>query len=437
MSLSKSVRPRTWWTKSVQVCLTVLFAVSMVGIAGTAIAEDHDGEGTLWNAVIDGTPSLNVRTRIEIADVDGADQSEAYTMRTRLGYGTKPWNGGSVFIEAENTTAVATTQYFNAVEGPTGQTTIADPTNTEVNQAFLKYTNEDLLNSTIIAGRQRVILDDARFVGNVGWRQNEQTYDAVVLASPLGTDDVNVAYGYVRWIRRIFGQDHNSGHALADLKTNAHLINASYSGLDFAKITAFAYMLDVRAVAALSSATYGFRATGDYEIDDAWKVIYEGSYAYQTDHADYTNAAGDDSYGAHYAMVQGKVAQSDLGAIGVGWELLGSDDGAHQFKTPVATAHKFNGWADAFLGNGGPAGLRDLFVSVSPKLPCKLSGSFIFHNFKTDDGNDKLGNEYDLILKRPINKNLSVLTKAAIFEADNDSGLADIWRIWLQADFKF
>ncbi|MDP6980361.1 MAG: alginate export family protein [Myxococcota bacterium] len=401
------------------------------------MAADHDAEGTLWNAVIDGTPSLNVRTRIEIADADGADQSEAYTMRTRLGYGTKPWNGGSVFIEAENTTAVATTQYFNAVEPATGQTPIADPTNTEVNQAFLKYTNEDLLNSTIVAGRQRIILDDARFVGNVGWRQNEQTYDAVKASSTLGLEDVSVAYVYARYVRRIFGEDNNSAFAAqADWKSNAHLFNASYSGLDFAKITAFIYLLDVRDNAAGSSATYGFRATGDHAFDDTWKVIYEGSYAHQTDHADYVNA-GDKSYGANYARVEGKVAQSDWGTLGVGWELLGSDDGDHVFTTPLATAHKFNGWADVFLNNGGATGLRDLFVSVSPKLPCKLSGTFVWHNFRTDDGNDKLGNEYDIIVKRPINEHLSVLTKAAIFEADSDSALNDIWRIWMQADFKF
>jgi hypothetical protein len=28
-------------------------------------------------------------------------------------------------------------------------------------------------------GRQRINLDDQRFVGSVGWRQNEQTFDAV------------------------------------------------------------------------------------------------------------------------------------------------------------------------------------------------------------------------------------------------------------------
>lgn len=57
---------------------------------------------------------------------------------------------------------------------------MADPECTEANQAYLQM---KLGTFTGIAGRQRVILDNARFIGNVGWRQNEQTYDAVTFKS--------------------------------------------------------------------------------------------------------------------------------------------------------------------------------------------------------------------------------------------------------------
>jgi hypothetical protein len=36
--------------------------------------------------------------------------------------------------------------------------------------------------------------------------------------------------------------------------------------------------------------------------------------------------------------------------VKVGYELLGSDNGEYGFATPLATLHKFNGWADQFLG---------------------------------------------------------------------------------------
>lgn len=413
--------------KSIWICVPVLLVLGSFGISDAAVAE-----GGFWDAVTNGKPSLNMRARIEIADMDLAGpaklrQSEAYTLRTRLGYGTKSWHGGMLFAEAENTTAIATRQYFKVVEGKTGQTTIADPTNTEVNQAYLKIQREDLIDYTIIGGRQRIKLDDDRFVGNVGWRQNEQTYDAILGASSLGVEDLKVTYAYLRHVRNIFGgQDPKP-----DWKTNTHIINASYAGLEMVKLTGFIYLLDVRTDPANSSASYGFRATGATEIADKLKLGYEASYAFQSDHAD--NPV---DYKAHYAWTQLKVTQSDLGSVGLGYELLGSDDGVARFVTPLATAHKFNGWADVFLDNGGAAGLQDLFISVAPKLPCKLSGSLVYHRFWSDEGDIHLGDEWDLIVKRPVNEHLSVLLKSAYFDS-SDASRNDIWRLWLQADLKF
>jgi len=262
-----------------------------------------------------------------------------------------------------------------------------------------------------------------------------------MVSSGLGVENTTAAYGYVRKVRRIFGEsDQAAPAAFGDLKTNTHLIHGSYSGLDFAKVTGFVYLLDVVDADALSSASYGFRFTGDHEIDETWKVTYEGSYTYQSDFADYKTIAAGNSYGAHYAMVQAKVSQSDLGTLGVGWEMLGSDGGDQQFQTPLATAHKFNGWADVFAAgpstNGGPKGLRDLFVTVAPELPCGLSGAFTWHNFRSDHDSEELGNEYNMLLKKPINEHLTLLTKAAIFESEEET-LADIWRVWMQAELKF
>ena len=64
---------------------------------------------------------LNVRARMEFADFDGLNSSEAYTVRTRLGVGTKPWNGLSVFVEGENIFSFADGEYFDTIESPTGQ----------------------------------------------------------------------------------------------------------------------------------------------------------------------------------------------------------------------------------------------------------------------------------------------------------------------------
>ena len=53
-----------------------------------------------------------------------------------------------------------------------GFATIVDPEQTEVNRAYLRYRGISRLD--IGLGRQRIVLDNQRFVGNVGWRQDSR-----------------------------------------------------------------------------------------------------------------------------------------------------------------------------------------------------------------------------------------------------------------------
>jgi hypothetical protein len=375
---------------------------------------------------------LNVRARMELADFDGLSSSEAYTVRTRLGVGSKPWNGLSVFVEGENIFSFADGEYFDTIESPTGQSPIADPEETELNQLYLRYQNPDLLGLNFVGGRQRIKLDDDRFVGNVGWRQNEQTFDAALVAfSPV--EHLTARYAYLWDIRRIFGENNR------DLDSQSHAINISYDRWAAAKIVIFAYLLEfdnehqlMGFSRAVSSNSYGFRVSGKKAICGPWSVNYAGSYAAQTD-----AGANPVDYTAHYVAAEVGPANSDLGALAVGYELLSSDNGQASFATPLATAHKFNGWADAFLDNGGPNGLQDLYVSLAPKLPWELKGKLIYHHFWSDERSDSLADEVDFVLSKPINKHLTVLTKGAWFEGKERSQLPDRWRYWLEVTFKY
>jgi hypothetical protein len=125
-----------------------------------------------------------------------------------------------------------------------------------------------------------------------------------------------------------------------------------------------------------------------------------------------------------------------LGKAGVVYEMLGSDDGDHQFVTPLATAHKFNGFADAFLTNGDADGLQDLQFVISPSLPWKLSGSLTYHEFWRADGGQHLGSEFDGVVSRRLNDYLTGLAKFAVFDG-RSRGPADRWRLWFQLDFEY
>ena len=267
------------------------------------------------DAMIHGKASLNVNFRWENAKIDGLDTSNAATVRTRLGYGTKPLHGVSGFLEFENVASPASGSYFDGVEAATGESIVADPEVIEANRFWLMLDKKEWGGSKLKVGRQRIKLDDDRWVGNVGWRQNEQTYDAVRMETHLGHDDLLVQYIYSWENNRIFGDQGPANRRDYGMKT--HLVNVSYNAAKALKATVFAYLIDANdPFAANSSHTYGFRATGKMPVSDALVASYEASWAFQSDAGD--NAA---DYEAHYYHL---AAGMKVKSIGVAKGRMGS-----------------------------------------------------------------------------------------------------------------
>jgi hypothetical protein len=374
---------------------------------------------------------LDIRARLSLANIDGFSGSQAYTVRTRAALQTKPLHGFSTLAELENTWSIATAQYFDGAHSRnSGKSLIADPENIELNRAWVQYAEKALFGSEFgvkaKAGRQRIILDDARFIGNVGWRQNEQTYDAALGETDLGVDDLTAQYAYLWEIRRIFGR------RSSDYGSQSHLARLNYVGLDWIDLTAFAYFLDFRNDSpSNSSNSYGLRGAGRAKLDDDLSLGYSASYAFQTD-------AGSNpvDYDTHYVWAELDLKLEEIGTVAAGYEMLGSDDGKSQFVTPLATAHKFNGFADAFLNNGGPRGLQDLFFTVAPAMPWKLQGKLVYHEFFRADGGGHLGRELDGVISRAINSHLTALAKGAWFDGTR-RGPADRWRVTFELTFKY
>ena len=149
--------------------------------------------------------SFDLRARMELADLDGADRSRANTFRTLLGLRTKPRYGLSGFVQLENNTAINNDRYFDTIHESNGKTAIADPRHTSINQAYGRYQSEELWGLDLTAGRQMIVLDDSRFIGNVGWRQNMQTFDSARAASNLGVVGLRATFAYLWEVLRIFG----------------------------------------------------------------------------------------------------------------------------------------------------------------------------------------------------------------------------------------
>lgn len=363
------------------------------------------------------------RLRYEYGDQDPLDESHAGTLRGRIGILTGKVGGFQGFAEYEGTVTADRDSYQAASVHGTGQgkTIIADPESHELNQLWLSWTGAD---TAIKVGRQRIILDNARFVGNVGWRQNEQTYDAVTVTN-TSIENFKLFYGYIWQTLRIFGSENPGLASQTDFDGSTHLVNLAYSGLPNTTIATYAYFMDLDNVAgsANSNNTYGAYIKGSVPMESA-ALGYLAEYAYQTDGGDSPL-----SYTANYYHLQAQATMAKKHSVGAGYESLGEG-----FRTPLATGHKFNGFADQFLAIP-PDGLADLYVFAGTKLPCDVGLKVAYHWFGSEGGSLEYGSEADLVLSKAITKNTSILAKYAHYFADDFA--TDTQRISLELDIKY
>lgn len=385
--------------------------------------------GKVPDAISKGKFSLNVRLRYEFADQSNLGQSDALTARTRFGFTTAPVYGFQAMLEGENISNIIDDENYNAA-GSNGQgtkTIIADPATTELNQAWLSYSN---WKSTAKVGRQRVVLDNARFVGDVGWRQNMQTFDAVTFQNN-SIDKLSLFYGYLWEIHRIFGDVNGLPAGNRDFHSNSHIFNASYNACEFAKFTGYSYLLDFDNSAANSTATYGGSISGawTFDKDNKGKVNYKGEFAWQKD---YGSSAL--NYQAEYYNLEASV-DYDRYTIGGGYEVLGTDN-LQGFKTPLATLHAFNGWADVFLAT--PAnGLRDAYVFAQVGLPGGVPVRVVYHKFDADSGGADLGQEIDVQVSKKLGKHWALLAKYAYYDGVAAPAAFDAHKFWAQLEFNY
>jgi len=221
----------------------------------------------------------SLRWRLEHVDQDPfPNNASAIPLRGRINYTTAEAYGLSAKIEYDYVVDFNRDTY-NAGGGnkpnPPGYPTIADPGGGDLNQLFLQYKAK--FGSQLRLGRQRIIYDNARFVGNVGWRQNEQTYDSFAFGHK--TDNgLNLQYAYIDNVNRIFGDEVNAG----DHEQSTHLLNGAWSFKNIGKLTGYYYDIDNKDAANLSNRTLGLRFAGKLG-NDGPKIVYGLEYASQKD----------------------------------------------------------------------------------------------------------------------------------------------------------
>ncbi|NND68141.1 MAG: alginate export family protein [Halioglobus sp.] len=398
--------------------------------ASSTVHADSGGFDGLKKMVTDATANVDLRYRFEGVDQDGVDEdAEASLLRSRLTLTTASWGGFAAQLEFDDITSVGPNDYNSTDNQETEYPVVADPEGTDLNQAWLAYTAADW---TAKLGRQRILHGSQRFVGGVAWRQNEQTYDGLRLeVKPLEGLAVDLAYVYN--INRIFGPD--DGAQPADWEGDNVFFRGQYSFFESHSVAGFAYLIDIDSQGAYGAGQTVNNSTSTFGVEYKGKFFdwlgVNASYATQSDDGD-----SELDYEADYYMAELSGSFKVI-TVRAGYEVLeaGEDDNTGLnvgFKTPLATLHKFQGWADKFLGT--PAdGIEDAYIGVSSKLgPVKLAA--VYHDYQAESSSVDYGTEIDLVATWPINKQLSLQAKYAEYEADDL--LTDTTKFWLTVQLK-
>ncbi len=402
--------------------LAFIAAVIAISTPGVASADDATLIDTLGSAITQGTPSLQVRPRFEVVQQDGKAEAQAATVRTMLGYSTKPIEGFGATLQFIDV-AVADTDHFNTpgINVHASRANILDPEAVNVNQAYVSY--EGLAGSRIVAGRQIIKLDDERFVGNVDFRQNMQTFDAVSLVNQ-GLPDVKLFGAYMFGLKDILNQE---------VSQQTYLAEASWTRFKELQIDAFGYWYGNESAInsivpgaaacysattpqACNSATYGGRLHGKVDMAGAFGIDYVGEMAKQSAYD-----GGSSAIDALYAHGGGKLHWGDY-YLGGDYMVMGSNNGLYGFQTPLATKHAFNGWAEMFLTTP-KEGLRSTYVTGGTTL---FGTNLLarYYSFRSDYLDRDLGHEWDFSWTYPFSSHWQGGAEYAKYHAGT-SGFAD------------
>lgn len=453
--------------------------LALASLSGQAYAEDEaDTEYTLLDSIKQGKPLTNFRLRYENIDQEAyqpapnankkLDTTEALTLRSLIGWQTAPFHNFS--FAAQITDVHEFNHAFNdrrdnlSEPGKANYANIVDPSYTDVNQLFMDWTG--IKNTKLRLGRQQLNLDNVRFIGDIGFRQNMQVFDGISVANKSITD-VDIFAAHFSKVRQI-------NTRLRD--GNMDIVNAKYRISPSESLVGYGYFIDVAnlsqnngtptaastaaqggnglgasqdlvktATTDASSKTFGLRLDGVRKVNDDWKVLYTAEYAKQDDYR-----GGNPLIDAHYFKLGGG-AMYDVWSLRLDHEKLSSNHGKYAFQTPLGTNHLFQGWADQFLVTPRQ-GIEDTFITFAGSIQ-KAKIYAEYHVFKADEKfqtlggklGDSYGSEFDASVLYPFTEKITGKIEYAKFDEDDVYGTTlknaarkgDKEMFWLTAMYTF
>jgi hypothetical protein len=300
---------------------------------------------------------------------------------------------------------------------------LPDPEYTGFNRAQFEYDIADSL--TVRVGRQRVALDNQRWVSDNDFRQIPQLFEGVTAISSA-IDNVELQAGRYRRIRSTSGSNDAATLMVAHAAWNPTPAHA---------IAAFGYWHDqprtvnFTGFANNSYRILGIRAEGTAWPGNAWDLIYTAEIAHQ------------DPYAGGDARIDARYWRAGIGAAAPAWtarfdyEVRGSNGGRYGLQTPLTDFYGFNGWTLHFF-TVPQQGLRDGWVTGRWEWRM-LTFYAEAHRFRSDFGSLDLGRELDVGVTAKLLPNATLRLQHARYDHGSGRADADIRKTWLTLTYTF
>ncbi len=440
---------------------SALLAMSSLSAAAEEAAKA--APETLLEAIQQGKPMTSFRLRYENVDQEGYQSTaatapklktgEAWTLRSLIGWQTAPFKNFSFGVQL--TDVHEFNDNFNdrrdnvPEPGKVAYPNIVDPGYTDINQLYVDWTG--IKNTKLRLGRQQLNLDNVRFIGDIGFRQNMQVFDGISVLNK-SIPDTEIFAAHFDKVRQITTKLRDG---------NIDIINAKYKISPTESLIGYGYFIDVAnlgqngqpaggpnaasyvvsggnglgasqdsvktATTDASSKTFGLRLDGARKISEDWKVLYTAEYAKQDDYR-----GGSSLIDAHYFKLGGGAGYGAW-SLRLDHEKLSSNGGKYAFQTPLGTNHLFQGWADVFLATPRQ-GMQDTFVTLSGSIQkAKLYAEYhVFHSDKDFETlgstavnrrfGDKYGTEFDASVLYPFTDKITGKIEYANFNESDVYG---------------
>ena len=119
------------------------YILPMLLCAATAVQAEDNSADSFTEMFTKGKASIDLRYRYENVDQDIKHRTaSANTLRSRLTLATASWYGISGLAEGDNVTDFGSDNYNSTENGNTQYPVIADPTGTDLNQLWLRYSSD-------------------------------------------------------------------------------------------------------------------------------------------------------------------------------------------------------------------------------------------------------------------------------------------------------